>query len=192
MNKENKKLAQERRAKQRDMQERKKKIMDFLGLWVPVVLIVAVIVVLIVAIATSGGSGSGDDGDDGFSYYDEDGNVVTVSDLSEVGDDDGNDDGDVTLDETDGRVVEDGDTVNIDYVGKVDGVPFEGGDTKGRGADLEIGSGAYIDGFEDAIIGHKVGETFDFTVTFPDPYLNNPEMSGKEAVFTTTINGVYE
>ncbi len=191
MNKENRKLAQERRAQQRNRQERKKRLMDFLGLWVPVVLIVAVIVVLIVAIATSGGTGN--DEDDGFTYIDESGNEVTVGDMSEVdGDDDGADDGDVTLDETDGRVVEDGDIVNIDYVGKIDGVPFEGGDTKGNGADLEIGSGSYIDGFEDAIIGHKVGETFDLTVTFPDPYLNNPDMSGKEAVFTTTINGVYE
>lgn len=190
MNKENKKKAQERRAQMREKQERRKKIMDFLGLWIPVVLIVAVVIVLIVAIATSGGS-AGDD--DGFTYLDEDGNEVTISDLSEVDDDDDDyGDDDITLDETDGRVVEDGDIVNIDYVGRVDGVPFEGGDTKGMGADLEIGSHYYIDGFEDAIIGHKVGETFDLTVTFPDPYEDNPAMSGKEAVFTTTINGVYE
>lgn len=103
MNKENRKLAQERRAQQRNRQERKKRLMDFLGLWVPVVLIVAVIVVLIVAIATSGGTGN--DEDDGFTYIDESGNEVTVGDMSEVdGDDDGADDGDVTLDETDGRV----------------------------------------------------------------------------------------
>lgn len=189
MNKENKKMAQERRAQLRDKQERRKKIMDFLGLWVPVVLIVVVVIVLIVAIATSGASG--DDGDDGFTYFDEDGNEVTISDMSEVDGDDSDSD-DLTLDETDGRVVEDGDIVNIDYVGRVDGVPFEGGDTKGMGADLEIGSHYYINGFEEAIIGHKVGETFDLTVTFPDPYENNPAMSGKEAVFTTTINGVYD
>ncbi len=191
MNKENKKRAQERRAQLRDKRERRKKIMDFLGLWVPVVLIVVVVIVLIVAIATSGVSG--DAGDDGFTYFDEDGNEVTISNMSEVdGDDDDDGSDDITLDETDGRVVEDGDIVNIDYVGRVDGVPFEGGDTKGMGADLEIGSHSYINGFEEAIIGHKVGETFDLTVTFPDPYKNNLAMSGKEAVFTTTINGVYE
>lgn len=192
MNKENKKMAQERRAQQRNKQEKKKKILDFLGLWGPVVLIVAVVVVLIVAIATSGGS----DGD-GSVYVDDDGNVYEVGDWSEVDDDDDDfgdddDDDDLTLDMTDGRVVEDGDIVNIDYVGKVDGVAFEGGDTKGRGADLWIGSNEYIDGFEEAIIGHAVGETFDLVVTFPDPYKNNPDLAGKEAVFTTTINGVYD
>lgn len=186
MNKENKKMAQERRARERAKQEQKKKIKDILGLWGPIVLIAATVVVLIIAIVASDSVSDDDYGDDepgsGFVYIDENGNEIMITDATEVEE----------LDTTADRVVEPGDKVNIDYVGKIDGVAFEGGDTRGMGEDLEIGSGTSIDGFEDAIIGHKVGETFDLTVTFPDPYLNNTDLSGKEAVFTTTINGVYD
>lgn len=80
------------------------------------------------------------------------------------------------------------DTVNIDYVGKIDGVEFEGGSTKGQGTTVTIGVTAYIEGFLEQLVGHKPGETFDITVTFPDPYEYNDELSGKEAVFTVTIN----
>jgi trigger factor len=86
------------------------------------------------------------------------------------------------------RAIADGDTVNIDYVGKVDGVEFEGGSTKGQGTDVTIGVTQYIDDFLEQLIGHKPGETFDIEVTFPDPYENNTELSGKDAVFTVTIN----
>lgn len=89
---------------------------------------------------------------------------------------------------TDRTDVQNGDIANIDYEGKIDGVAFEGGtDT---GFDLEIGSDSFIDGFEDGLIGAKVGETVDVKVTFPDPYLNNTELSGKEAVFTVTVNAI--
>lgn len=87
--------------------------------------------------------------------------------------------------------VKDGDTVNIDYVGTVDGVEFEGGNSKGEGSDLTIGSGMFIDDFEQQVIGHTVGDEFDVEVTFPEGY-SAIELSGKDAVFAVTLNGIYE
>ncbi len=87
--------------------------------------------------------------------------------------------------------VEDGDTVNIDYVGTVDGEEFSGGNTNGAGTDLVIGSGSYIDDFEDQLIGAHPGDTVEVTVTFPEDY-GVEELNGKEAVFTVTVNGIYE
>ena len=89
------------------------------------------------------------------------------------------------------RAAADGDTVNIDYVGSVDGVEFDGGNTKGNGADLTLGSHSYIDDFEDQIVGHMPGESFDVTVTFPEDY-GNEDLNGKEAVFETTLNYIKE
>ena len=89
------------------------------------------------------------------------------------------------------RAVVNGDYVNIDYTGKIDGVEFEGGSTQGAGSDVTIGSKTFIDGFEDQIIGHKAGETFDITVTFPEDY-GNADLAGKEAVFTITVNHYYK
>ena len=86
------------------------------------------------------------------------------------------------------RAVEMGDVVNIDYVGKIDGVAFDGGSA--QGSDLTIGSGQFIDGFDDGCIGMKVGETKDVEATFPDPYKNNPDLAGKVAVFTVTVNSI--
>ena len=88
-------------------------------------------------------------------------------------------------------VVEDGDTVNIDYTGYVDGVAFEGGSTDGYGTSLTIGSGTYIDDFEEQLIGHNVGEEVEVNVTFPENY-GNEELNGKDAVFDVVINGIYE
>lgn len=79
-----------------------------------------------------------------------------------------------------------GDTVNIDFVGTVDGVEFNGGNTNGSGYDVTLGSKSLIDTFEDQIVGHKAGDTFDVNVTFPDGYGN--DMDGKAAVFKTTLN----
>lgn len=90
------------------------------------------------------------------------------------------------------RLIEDGDTVNIDYVGSVDGVEFEGGSTDGKGATVTIGVTNFIDGFLDQLIGHAPGENFDINVTFPDPYTNNTDLSGKDAVFNITINYIEE
>ena len=92
-----------------------------------------------------------------------------------------------TTEQVTDRAAADGDTVNIDYVGRIDGVAFDGGDTKGNGADLTLGSHSYIDDFEDQIVGHMPGESFDVTVTFPEDY-GNEDLNGKEAVFETTLN----
>ena len=93
-----------------------------------------------------------------------------------------------TYDQITDRAIADGDVVNIDYVGTVDGEEFSGGNTNGRGTLDTAGSDAYIDDFLTQIIGHTPGETFDVNVTFPDPYENNPDLAGKAAVFHTTIN----
>lgn len=93
-----------------------------------------------------------------------------------------------TYDQIKDRAIADGDVVNIDYVGSVDGEEFSGGNTNGRGTLVTAGSDAYIDDFLTQIIGHTPGETFDVEVTFPDPYENNPDLAGKDAVFVTTIN----
>lgn len=87
--------------------------------------------------------------------------------------------------------VQDGDTVNIDYVGTVDGVEFEGGNTQGTGTDLTIGSGSYIDDFEDQLVGAHPGDTVTVEVTFPEDY-GEETLNGKDAVFTVTINGIYQ
>lgn len=101
-----------------------------------------------------------------------------------------------TQDVTD-RAAANGDTVNIDYAGTVDGVAFTGGTYSGYS--LKLGSGAFIDGFEDQIVGHKPGETFDVTVTFPDGYRDSTDadgnalvLSGKQAVFSVTLNSIEE
>lgn len=93
-----------------------------------------------------------------------------------------------TYDQITDRAIADGDVVNIDYVGTVDGEEFSGGNTNGRGTLVTAGSDTYIDDFLTQIIGHTPGETFDVNVTFPDPYENNPDLAGKAAVFHTTIN----
>lgn len=87
-----------------------------------------------------------------------------------------------------GTVAEDS-TLNIDYVGSVDNVPFDGGSTNGTGAEVTIGVTQYIDGFLSQLVGHKVGETFDINVTFPTDY-TNAELAGKDAVFNITINSL--
>ncbi len=79
------------------------------------------------------------------------------------------------------------DIANIDYEGSVDGVPFDGG--KGEGHDLKLGSGAFIPGFEEQIVGKNIGEEFDVNVTFPEEY-HAKELAGKAAVFKTKLNAL--
>ena len=83
--------------------------------------------------------------------------------------------------------VEDGDTAIIDFVGKLNGVAFDGGTASNY--ELEIGSGSFIDGFEDGLIGVKKGDTVDLNLTFPESYPST-ELAGKDVVFTVTVNGV--
>jgi len=85
------------------------------------------------------------------------------------------------------RAAQMGDIANIDYLGSVDGVPFDGG--KAEGHDLELGSHSFIEGFEEAIVGHNIGEEFDINVTFPEAY-HAPELAGKAAVFAIKLNAI--
>ena len=102
-----------------------------------------------------------------------------------------------TTQEVTGRAAQSGDIANIDYSGTVDGVAFTGGTAEGY--DLTLGSGSFIDGFEDQIVGHKPGETFDVNVTFPDGYSDSTDadgnavvLSNKKAVFSVTLNYISE
>lgn len=91
------------------------------------------------------------------------------------------------------RAAAEGDTVNINYTGLLDGVAFEGGtDDSEAGTDLKLGSGQFIPGFEDGLIGAVAGEQRDLDLTFPDPYQNNPDLAGKAVVFQVTVNAVKE
>ena len=89
------------------------------------------------------------------------------------------------------KAIEDGDTVNIDYVGTIDGVEFEGGSTDGNGYDLVIGSGTMIGTFEEQLIGHHVGDEVIIQATFPDDYSPNPLLAGENAAFKVTVNSIY-
>ncbi|MCC8150125.1 MAG: trigger factor [Lachnospiraceae bacterium] len=91
--------------------------------------------------------------------------------------------------ETDKTTVEDGDTVNIDYVGTLDGEEFDGG--SGTGYNLTIGSESFIDGFEDGLIGARTGATVDLNLTFPEDY-SSEDLAGKDVVFTVTVNSIVE
>ena len=87
------------------------------------------------------------------------------------------------------REAKDGDTVTIDYSGSVDGVKFEGGTAEKQ--ELKLGSGQFIPGFEDQVVGHKIGESFDVNVTFPKEY-HADELAGKAAVFAVTLHAITE
>ena len=89
------------------------------------------------------------------------------------------------------RAVVDGDKVNVDFVGSVDGIEFDGGSTFGEGTDVTAGSTNYIDDFLTQLIGHKPGETVDVNVTFPEDY-GQDNLNGKDAVFVTRINYISE
>lgn len=94
------------------------------------------------------------------------------------------------------RAVVDGDSINIDFVGSIDGVEFDGGNTRGQGAEVTVGVTNYIDDFLQQLIGHTPGETVNVEVTFPDDYgtaeNGNEHLNGKDAVFVTTINYIIE
>ena len=88
---------------------------------------------------------------------------------------------------TDETPAENGDSTKIDFEGFVDGVAFEGG--KGEDYNLKLGSGSFIPGFEDQIVGHKIGEQFDVNVTFPEEY-HAAELAGKAATFKVTLKAI--
>ena len=87
----------------------------------------------------------------------------------------------------DDRAVEKGDMIKLDFDGSVDGVPFDGG--KAENYDLTVGSGSFIPGFEDQLVGVKIGEEVDVKVTFPEDY-HAEDLKGKEAVFKCTVHEI--
>lgn len=89
---------------------------------------------------------------------------------------------------TEDRPVQENDTVNIDYAGYRDGEAFDGGTAQDQ--DLRIGSGGYIEGFEEGLIGHRKGETVTLELTFPEDYSPNPDLAGQPVVFEVTINSI--
>ena len=89
--------------------------------------------------------------------------------------------------DVEGRAVENGDIAVIDYEGFADGVPFDGG--KDQGYNLTIGSGNFIPGFEEQIIGHNAGEEFDINVKFPEEY-HSADLAGKDAIFKIVLHSI--
>lgn len=171
MKKENRKMAQERRARERARKARRARVKNILKIAVPILAIVILAAVIIWDALRSENDDSSSDTQQSENQQTKEQSETYQTDTS--------------------LTVEDGDTVNIDYVGTVDGVEFEGGNTDGNGTDLVIGSGDYIDDFEDQLIGSHPGDTVEVQVTFPDDY-GNEELNGKDAVFTVTVNGIYE
>lgn len=94
----------------------------------------------------------------------------------------------VAVEVTDRTTVQEGDTVNIDYTGYRDGVAFEGGTAQGDS--LTIGSGRFIPGFEEGLIGTSVGETVTLELSFPADYKPNPDLAGAAVTFDVTVNGI--
>lgn len=165
MKKENKKLAQAQRAKERKKQATKNIIKNVLKFGVPALAVIVLVVLIVVDPFSSSGTDTGDSE-----------NTSTES---------------PTLSNDTSLTIENGDTVNIDYVGYVDGVAFDGGNTQGMGTDLTIGSGSYIDDFEEQLIGYHPGDSVEVNVTFPENY-GNEALNGKDALFEVVINGIYE
>ncbi len=96
-----------------------------------------------------------------------------------------------TLNTDTSLIVQDGDLISIDFVGTIDGEEFAFSSTEGQGEQALIGSGSYIDDFEEQLVGHHVGQTVTITVTYPEDYPDDT-LRNKEAVFITTINGIYQ
>lgn len=179
MKKENRKAAQQRRAQERKERERKEKLKKIFR-WAGGIAVVAVLLLLVIF---------GDDLFSGKSSASADSSASSVStDSASSSESSASDSTDYSTDTS--LTVEDGDTVNIDYVGSVDGVEFDGGSTNGAGTELTIGSGVYIDDFEEQLIGAHPGDTVNVNVTFPDDY-QQEDLQGKDALFVVTVNGIY-
>lgn len=181
MNKENKKMAQERRAAER---ARKKRLAVTRN-----VAIVLIVVAFFAGMIIFGALESKREKAD--SNAGQDSSTSQSQDVSED-----SSDSDTTLDTDTDREVKDGDTVAVHYAGSVDGIAFDGGTGD---YDLVIGSHTFIDDFEEQLIGHKIGETVEVKATFPDGYSatyqdaegNSHSLSGVEATFEVDIKGIY-
>ena len=173
-------MAQQRRAQERRKKAVRRKISTILAVVIPILALAALVAVLIIFTAPESSGSSDSSG------------TAETDNTSDTGTSDTSENTDTPVLSTDNSLtIENGDTVNIDYVGTVDGVEFDGGSTNGAGADLTIGSGRYIDDFEEQLIGSHPGDTVEVNVTFPEDY-GNEELSGKDAVFEVVINGIYE
>lgn len=182
MKKENRKLAQQRRAQKRKKQEKIRKVKKFLSCFIPGLIVLILVIVLVADAVRNSGSEDAQE-------------TETTESTSEDGSSEDSQESDASgssaLSTDTSLTVEDGDTVNIDYVGSVDGVEFDGGSTNGQGTDLTIGSGLYIDNFEEQLIGSHPGDTVEVNVTFPDDY-SSEDLQGQDALFEVTINGIYQ
>ena len=166
MNKENRKAARERRAKER---EHEAKVAHYKKIWswAGPALIVVVIVGLIIASVLDSKRLSTKSASEDTSTASSTASASSASTSASA-----------SLQTDTSLTIEDGDTVNIDYVGSIDGVEFEGGNTKGNGADLVIGSHTYIDDFEEQLIGAKAGDEKELNLTFPADYAQK-ELAGR-------------
>ena len=189
MKKENRKLAQQRRAQERQKQEKIRKLKKFLAWFIPGIIILLLVIILVADAVRNSGSEDSQEAETTESTSDT-GSEDTSSEDSSA-EEDSQESGSSTLSTDTSLTVEDGDTVNIDYVGTIDGVEFDGGSTNGQGTDLVIGSGSYIDDFEEQLIGAHPGDTVDVNVTFPENY-GVEDLNGQDAVFEVTVNGIYQ
>ena len=191
MKKENRKLAQQRRAQERKKQEKVRKLKKFLAWFIPGILILLLVIVLVADAVRNSGSEDSQETESTESTSDTSSEDSSSEDSSTEDSQESDTSGTSTLSTDTSLTVEDGDTVNIDYVGSVDGVEFDGGSTNGQGTDLTIGSGLYIDDFEEQLIGSHPGDTVEVNVTFPDDY-SSEDLQGQDALFEVTINGIYQ
>ena len=187
MKKENRKAAQRRRAEERKKLESQKKVRKIIGWIVGIVIVVLLLLLVVFGDSLFSGSSSTDSTSASSVSTDSDAAENSTSGSS-VTDESASASTAYSTDTS--LTVEDGDTVNIDYVGSIDGVEFEGGSTNGAGTDLTIGSGRYIDDFEEQLIGAHPGDTVNVNVTFPDNY-QQEDLQGQDALFVVTINGIY-
>lgn len=191
MKKENRKLAQQRRAQERKKQEKVRKLKKFLAWFIPGILILLLVIVLVADAVRNSGSEDSQETENTESTSDTSSEDSSSEDSSTEDSQESDTSGTSTLSTDTSLTVEDGDTVNIDYVGSIDGVEFDGGSTNGQGTDLTIGSGLYIDDFEEQLIGSHPGDTVEVNVTFPDNY-SSEDLQGQDALFEVTINGIYQ
>lgn len=187
MKKENRKAAQQHRAEERRKLAKKKKIKKILTWVISAAVVILLLLLVIFGDQLLSKDSSGSSASSSVSESSDTTSDSSVSDSSATDTSSGS-----TAYSTDTSLtIEDGDTVNIDYVGSIDGVEFEGGSTNGAGTDLTIGSGLYIDDFEEQLIGAHPGDSVEVNVTFPDDY-QQEDLQGKDALFQVTINGIYE
>ena len=191
MKKENRKLAQQRRAQERKKQEKVRKLKKFLAWFIPGILILLLVIVLVADAVRNSGSEDSQETENTESTSDTSSEDSSSEDSSTEDSQESDTSGTSTLSTDTSLTVEDGDTVNIDYVGSIDGVEVDGGSTNEQGTDLTIGSGLYIDDFEEQLIGSHPGDTVEVNVTFPDDY-SSEDFQGQDALFEVTINGIYQ